>query len=482
MEQSYQPFDYSSARDVLTILFKHKFKILVVFLAIFIGATILSFQTHPLYEAKSVILVKFGREFLQRPEAGAGEGASVGPETIIRGEMSILTSRDLMNHVAKVVGPENLYPTSGKMPPNTTLEQAAAKLLEEDVRVASIGGTLIQITFVHPRPDVAATAVNTLVDAFKDRHLEVFGGKSTGFLENQAKAFQERLRESEGNLAGFKQRNQVFSFEEQKTILIQQRATLDASLKIAQNQISELEARIAWIRGPNWSFEKLPEARTEPSTLPQQLSALQQQLTTLQQKEGESLLKYTESSAVVQSLRQEIRAVRDAIRKNYDEARVDLQKAREEQRQIELRKAEGEMSVVRARVDSLRRQFVQVESGIRDLDMRGRELQDLKREASQEEENYRTYARKLEESLIIDDMDRRKMVAISVIEKAVPSPMPMKQKLGKRRMIAAGFFGGIVAGIVLALLLEFMAQGMTTPMSAEKRLGLPVMVAITKKC
>ena len=48
-------------------------------------------------------------------------------------------------------------------------------------------------------------------------------------------------------------------------------------------------------------------------------------------------------------------------------------------------------------------------------------------------------------------------------------------------MVAAGFFGGIAAGIALAFLLEVMASGMTTPYSAERRLGLPVMVAITNK-
>ncbi len=115
------------------------------------------------------------------------------------------------------------------------------------------------------------------------------------------------------------------------------------------------------------------------------------------------------------------------------------------------------------------------------LDGRGRELQDLKREAAQQEQNYQTYAKKLEESLIMDDMDQRKMVAISIIEKAIPSMIPKKQKLDKKQMVAGGFFGGIVAGIALAFLLEFMTPVMTTPMSAERRLGLPVMVAITKK-
>jgi uncharacterized protein involved in exopolysaccharide biosynthesis len=109
------------------------------------------------------------------------------------------------------------------------------------------------------------------------------------------------------------------------------------------------------------------------------------------------------------------------------------------------------------------------------------QLQDLNREVTQEEQNYQTYAKKLEESLISDDMDRRKMVAISVIEKAAVPMAPKKTKLGRQQIAIGGFLGGIAAGIALALLLEFLTPVMTTPMSAQKRLGLPVLVAIGRK-
>ena len=376
----------------------------------------------------------------------------------MRGEISILTSRDLMNTVIKTVGIENLYPGLDKMPAGkTTPEQVAARSFEESLNVTNIpGSSLLQVAFTHADPYVAAKVVNTLVDAFKDKHLEVFSGNSTEFLESQQKTFQNKLRESESNLASFKEKNRVFSFEEQKTALIGQRSTLDTTLKTAQNQISELEQRIAFIKSPRWTVDTAPEMRT--------------QLAALQQRERELLEKYTESSRTVQNQRQEMQAIKDSIKRNS-----------EEQRQIELAKTEGELSVVKARADSLRRQLGQVEGEIRTLEGSGRDLQDLKREATTQEQNYQTYARKLEESLIMDDMDRRKMVAISVVEKAVPSMMPKKQKLDKKQMVAAGFFGGIAAGIALAFLLEFMSPGMTTPMSAERRLGLPVMVAITKK-
>jgi uncharacterized protein involved in exopolysaccharide biosynthesis len=458
MQQLTQPFDITNIRDLLTIVFKHKYKIIVVSILIFLGTTLFALLAPKVYEAKSTLLIKFGREFAQRPDAGTATGFSIPPQTIMRGEISILTSRDLINAVIKTIGIENLYPGLNKMPAGkVTPEQVAARSFEESLSVTNTSNSsLIEVAFTHSDPYVAAKVVNTLVDAFKDKHLEVFSGGGTEFLESQQKTFHERLRESESNLASFKEKNRVFSFEEQKTALLQQRSFLDTTLKTTQNQVSELEQKISFIRSPKWTVDPLPELRTL--------------LATLQQRERELLEKYTDNSRAVQAQRQEIQAIKDSIRRNS-----------EEQRQIELAKIEGELSVVNAKSDSLRRQLGQVEGEVRTLDGRGRELQDLKREATQQEQNYQTYARKLEESLIIDDMDRRKMVAISVIEKAEPSMMPKKQRLDKKQMVAAGFFGGIAAGIALAFLLEFMSPGMTTPMSAERRLGIPVMVAITKK-
>lgn len=513
MEQSNQTLDFTNLRDLLTIVFKHKYKILITFLVVFALATLFAFQIRPFYEAKSVLLIKFGREFLQRPGEGEGTGLSIPPQTIMRGEIGILTSQDLMSKVINVIGAENLYPPKGETPAgNIPPQQAAMTAFEQSLGVTNVSGSnLIEVTFRHQDPAMAAMVVNTLVDAFKDKHLEVFSSNSTPFLESQQKVFQQRLRESEGSLAGFKQKYRVFSFDEQKTALLLQRAALDTGLKTAQNQISELEQRIAFIRSPRWTPEMFQETGSQPSAVDQQqlvvvqqhLVILQQQLATFEQRERELLGKYTDGSAVVQGVRQEIRITKDSIRKATDEVRQEREKMREEQRQerekmreeqrrerekrreeqrqIEVGKAEGELSVVRARVESLRRQLGQVEDDVHALDARGRELQDLKHEVTEQEQNYQTYARKLEESLIMDDMDRRKMVALSVVEKAVPPGMPMKQKFDKKKTVAGGFFGGIAGGIALAFLLEFMAHGMTTPLSAEKRLGLPVMVAIAKK-
>lgn len=459
MEQTGQSFDFTNIRDLLAIVFKHKYKVLITWAVIFAAVTLFALHVRPVHEARSVLLVKFGREFLQRPDGGGGGGGfAVPPETIMRGEIGILTSQDVVKKVIDTIGLYNVYPGLGGMAlGELSIHQAAANLFQQNLSVMNASGSnLIQINFTHPNPIMAAKVVNTLVDVSKEKHLQVFGGNSTEFLESQQKSFEEKLRESEQKFASFKDRNRVYSLDEQRTALITQRSVLDTNLKTALSQMNELEQKIAFVRSPKWTVDVPPEIRT--------------QLTAVQQREREALQKYNETSSIVKNIRQEMQVLKDSVRKYSEELR-----------EIELGKAEGELSIVRARIESIRRQIGQTDSDLNTLEARGREFQDLKREAAQQEQNYQTYAKKLEDSLILDDMDRRKMVAISVVEKAVPSPLPKKQKLGKKQMIAVGFFGGIGAGVALAFLLELISPGMTTPMSAERRLGLPVMVAIARK-
>lgn len=459
MEQTYQPFDFTNLRDLLTILFKYKKKILLVCAVVFLIAIVYALMIPREYEAKSTILVKLGREFMNHSETSGGpSGYSVRPDMIIRAEVNILMSKDILGKVVDIIGAENLYPGLKKMHgTKSTPRDIAVRLLSKNLTVNDLpNSSLINVAFTHADANMTSRVVNTLVDVFKDKHLDVFSSTNTSFLEDQRKAYENRLKNSEENLAVFKQKNRVFAFEEQRSGLITQMSTLDGSLKEAQHQISELEQKIAFIRSPKWTIDTPPELRT--------------QLATLQQRERELLERYTENSRAVRNVRQEIQVVRESMNKGVEDLR-----------RIELGRVEGELSVVRARASTLKNQLGQVEGEVRSLDGRERELQGLKRETVQQEQNYQTYARKLEESLIMDDMDRRKMVAISVIEKAAIPVSTKQQSLGKAQIITAGFFGGLIAGIALAFFLEFMASGMTTPYSAERRLGVPVMVAVVKK-
>lgn len=315
IEENNPHIDFTSVRDVLTSVFKHKYKIVVAFFVILAVAVFFASKVHQKYEAKSVLLIKLGREFFNRPEPGPSGGSSIPLDSIAKGEISILTSQDLLSKVVKTVGPATLYPELNGMPEGPAQDNAAIELFRRGLTVSILGSSLVDVKFTNGDANVAARTVNTLVDAFKDRHLEIFGGKSTEFLETQKRAFEEKLRASENNLAGYKERNRIFAVQEQNAALMAQRAAVDTSLKEVQSKISEQEQNVALIRSPKYVIEMPPEALT--------------QVASLKQRERDLLEKHTETSKTVQIVRGEIQDAEDSIKKDAERLRQkDIRESR----------------------------------------------------------------------------------------------------------------------------------------------------------
>jgi uncharacterized protein involved in exopolysaccharide biosynthesis len=145
----------------------------------------------------------------------------------------------------------------------------------------------------------------------------------------------------------------------------------------------------------------------------------------------------------------------------------------------EMMKTQAELSSQEAKTSSLHIQISQLDREIQTLDLRENALQDLKRELAANERNYKTYLEKVEEALISDDLNRLKMTNISVIQSAIVPAKPIKPK--KALNIALGIILGAVSGLGLAFFSEYMNQGLSTPESAEKRLGLPVLGTVPYK-
>jgi len=71
------------------------------------------------------------------------------------------------------------------------------------------------------------------------------------------------------------------------------------------------------------------------------------------------------------------------------------------------------------------------------------------------------------------------MTNISVIQAASVPAKPIKPK--KKLNIALAIILGAVSGLGLAFISEYKNQGLSTPESAERRLGLPVLGTVPYK-
>ena len=101
-----------NAQDILYVLFKHKWKILVS-AAIGIAAALAVFFLYPtVYESQAKLLVRYvvDRSTIDQVES---KTAGLASENLINSEVEILTSWDLAMEVAKALGPNRLLPESG---------------------------------------------------------------------------------------------------------------------------------------------------------------------------------------------------------------------------------------------------------------------------------------------------------------------------------------------------------------------------------
>jgi len=482
MEQQNQA---GSLRDFLTVLFKHKYTILIIFVAVVATVTVGSFLLPPTYEAKSTLLLKFGREYIYRSEVGERASDSrplipLNQEEVINSEIQILTSRDLIEKVISTLKVENIYPDLAEGPAGTiTPLEAAILQFEKKLSVEGIKkSSVIEVSFQHKDPRIAAQAVNLLVDSLKEKHLQVYSDPKSSFLEQQLAAYEQKLKESQNKFEAFKQKYQVFSLDEQRTLLLRQRTDLDTSFKISQNQIGELQNKLSSLKSQMRTVSKDVPLYTETERYKITDDA-KAQLLNLQLKEQELLHKYNEDTPLVINVRKEIKIVRNFIKEQEEDLKGKVRTGQNivyQDIEREIIKTQAELLSQEAKNTTLGGQIARLDREIQSLDLRENELQNLKRELVSNERNYKTYLEKVEEALISDDLNRLKMANISVIQAATAPPKPIKPR--KALNILLGIILGAVSGLGIAFFSEYSNQSLSTPESAERRLGLPVIGTI----
>ncbi len=444
----------------------------------------------PVYEAKSTLLVKIGRENVYHPEVGdRSPMISINQEEVVNSEINILTSQDLIEKVITALKIENIYPevlTSSwlediglrtkMIPMQAAVLKFKKALTAEGIKKSNV----IEISFQHKNPQIAAKAVNMLADLYKEKHLAVYSNPQSSFLEKQLSTYDQKLKQSENDLEAFKQKNQVYSLDEQRSLLLKQGMELDTNLKNTNNSIEELRKRLSSLKSQMnaISEDKEQYTQTERDKI---IVEARSRLLALQLKEKELLSKYKEDSRIVTNVRKEIELVSNFLRQQEADitSKVKTGNLLYQEGGKEALKTEADLQAQLAKYEALRRQLNQVNGEIQSMDLKGKELVNLKRESTINDKNYLAYVEKVEEARISDDMNQQKMANVSVIQPATVPAKPIKPK--KMLNIILGIILGAVSGLGFAFFCEFNSQAISTPENLEKKLGLPVLTTVALK-
>ena len=199
-----------NVNDLLILLFKHKWKLLVSTAVGLIGAAAVYFLQPPVYVSQAKLLVRYVVEKspVDSIESAAGAGSSRMNDSIINSEVEILTSWDLAMQVAQTLGAKRLLPRAGDA---ATLGEAASSISSGLKVTPTKGSNVMFVAYQNRDRELAAIVLNELVDSYFKKHLEVHRTGDFTFISQRTLLLQSELRNTEEELKQKKEEAKVLS-------------------------------------------------------------------------------------------------------------------------------------------------------------------------------------------------------------------------------------------------------------------------------
>ncbi len=511
-----------SLRDVYYVLFRHKLKVILFFIAVIVTVTLGTFLASEIYRSDAKLLVRLGRESVSLdPTATTGPVISVGQsrENEIKSELEILNSKELVEKVVDSIGPaafldppeeinvKDASPT-GAVPdtiseirqklrlaskgvtsllrplslnPLSDRDKAILKVMKNMEIEALKNSNVITISFEAKSQKVAQEAINKLIGFYLDKHINVHRTRgSYEFFNQQTDQFRSTLFRAEENLRELKNKTGIASLDEQRRVLVKRIGDLEQEVDGTESTLAASRAKVQALKK---NLSGLPETLVTQETSGtgnQGADLMRDRLFGLQLKEQELLSKFTENSKQVQEVRRQITEAQALLDKE-ERTRTQVTKGLNEahkQVQLALLAEEATLSSLEAKVREQRAQLNSTRGELKAINDSEIRLVQAQREMGIQEANYRKYYEKLEQARIDNALEIGKISNISVVQPATYPVKPVRPR--KMLNLALGLFLGVFGGFGLAFFSEYMDHTFKKPEDIEERLKLPTLAAIPR--
>ena len=466
--------------ELLTVFFKDSKRIGAAFLLCMVLAVIVSFVPAKKYTSDAALLLRLGREYVYTPEVGesnTGSPITYDREQTVLAEAKILTSREIKFNVLDKMGVAQIYPHLGVGTPEQQ-RNAALPVFERALEAELLkGSNLMQVSFTHTNPVVAASVLTQVIDAYLQRRSVIFASAAYGTAEADFVIRTIQLNAAETKLAALKNKRSIRAFGEEQTLLLAQRNSLelrqaDTALLLAQanGRAASLKDSLEGLLGDvTLSSETQRSDATESA---------RKTLLDLTLKERDLSAKFLDSHLLVQDVRADIKRTNDFIREleakpirnvrsgrspARDMVESDLLRSQADARQA--RDGAAVLQVQRAAIDKRLAAFAVTEI----------ELPTLERERRFAEVNYDAAAKRLRDEQALEDLDRKRRSNVSIVQAPV---VPMNAKVLQPLILLVGLFLSLCVALLTAFLSALFRDTFLTPDQVERRLGLPMLAAI----
>jgi len=458
-------------RSFLYAVFKHRWLVLGVFSAVFLGSAVAAFLRESKWLASSKILVKLGETVQLAPaEAPSRSVAMPMNQEVVKTEADIVKSREVIAEAVKRLG---IQPEEG------SLDQLIDGL-QAGLSVTQTPGTnILQISILGRHPDKAARLVNEITEVYLDHHNRVYRRDGMfDFYNEQIRILEAQMLEAQGTLRNYLAKHKVVDADEQIKLLAQDEVEQEKGLRAHQAKIAALERKLTEVRGQlARTPERVPyteEYQSNPAILPYKAK-----LAELQIDHANLVQRYMPSDRHVQDLESQIELVRRDMGREQDRL-LAKQTVRKNELHTELQRNIFSIDALLvdslAREPALRRRLKITQKRMRHLRDERFAIANLEQQADQKKYAFDLYWKKHEEARAVEALaPQQSMVSISVVQHATPPLEPQNSRL---MPLLLGLISGLGLATAVAVGLEYMNRRLRFEEEVERYLELPVLAVI----
>ena len=472
--------------DIYFVVFRHKWKIVVLTVLGLMEAGVYYFTRQPLYQSDAELFIRYVSDNRAvNPSDNNSRVTSmidVG-QNVMTSEMEILTSFDTAAEVATNVGPDKILAKLGGGSDATT----AAVVIKRNLKVDSApNSSVIHVTFHHPDPDMVRPVLSELISDYQDKHAQVHAaiGMSNDALSDETSKLRLEIAQTEEQLMIAKTNAGIISIEEAERSYSEESSRIRRELMQARANLAEHQTSLSELvsaANANAKTGLTNPAANVPTDALARYKSVCQQLNYLERRESDYIQQgYTEENKLVKEARQQsVAAAKSKIEleKQYPSL-MDVDTTAEPG-SVTMPTAASESVQVAAlplRIKELQAQYNEIQSEAAKLNEAEAKISDLERKKQIQEQNYKYFVSMLEQARIDEALGPGRVSNIQVIQ--VPSP-PYKDYGKFYKAMASMSLGGLLAGLIWAFLIEFyLDRSVKRPVDLQTKLRIPFFLSI----
>jgi uncharacterized protein involved in exopolysaccharide biosynthesis len=464
--------------DFVTLLWRERFLMLIVFVAIVALGFAFATTLKKNYTAESSLFVRLGQEYVYEPRAGdAGRGAVPNTDEVIQSEAEILGSGELRDRVIRKIGFAKIFPDQAEKYASATPE-GKRKLLAQGrdaigkrlkIQTAP-DNSIIRIGYQHPKDaEMAEKVLNTLLEEYLVYRRSLLIGGDNRVVERQRDIFAEKLGEADTAYQSFLTTNDIGDFTAQKNTLTQ-----------LQSQVEQLKYQVDAQLGDRVS--RLNVVESELSKTPAESvmyrdvdMTAQTKLTQLKLDREGLLARYKPGAQPVQDINTQIAQLEQGL----SAGRASGEGARRSGPNPIWQTLTSTRNDLRAEVAALQQTQLKYAQQVQDVNDRLLRLASLEpqfNELSRDRDVLSTNVRDFTVKEQQDEAQRQMSAAgsdnIRIVQRAVA---PSTGKSLKKPVLVLAILFGAFSALCIGLVRMFLRPGVQTPASASRTLGMPVL-------